>query len=77
MGSDNDLVPTRQQAILWTNDEWVTDAYASLGLNVLSWRLEYVSYQLTHWSLNKMTDILAILQMTDSNPFSCMIIYVP
>ena len=26
-GSDNDLAPTRRQAIIWTNDDKVTDAY--------------------------------------------------
>ena len=27
IGSDNGLVPVRQQAIVWTNDGWLTDAY--------------------------------------------------
>ena len=27
IGSDNGLVPTRQQAIIWTNDGQITDAY--------------------------------------------------
>ena len=27
IGSDNGLVPTRQQAIIWTNDDYFTDAY--------------------------------------------------
>ena len=27
IGSDNVLVPTRRQAIIWTNDGWLTDAY--------------------------------------------------
>ena len=25
--ADNGLAPTRRQAIIWTNDGWVTDAY--------------------------------------------------
>ena len=27
IGSDNGLVPIRQQAIIWTNDAYITDAY--------------------------------------------------
>ena len=27
IGSDNGLAPTRQQAIIWTNDDKFTDAY--------------------------------------------------
>ena len=27
IGSDNGLAPTRQQAIIWTNDGQITDAY--------------------------------------------------
>ena len=27
MGSDNGLVPTRRQAIVWTNDDYIIDAY--------------------------------------------------
>ena len=27
IGSDNGLVPTRQQAIIWTNDGKIIDAY--------------------------------------------------
>ena len=34
IGSDNGLVPNRQQAIIWTNDGLVYwGIYASLGLN--------------------------------------------
>ena len=28
IGSDNGLVPIRQQAIIWTNDDYFTDAYS-------------------------------------------------
>ena len=37
-GSDNGLAPTRRQAIIWTNDGKLTDAYiyASFGLNELT-----------------------------------------
>ena len=35
IGSDNGLVPTRPQAIIWTNDGYITDAVmhhsASMG----------------------------------------------
>ena len=34
-GSDNGLVPTRWQTIIWTNDGKITDTYASLGLSEL------------------------------------------
>ena len=27
IGSDNGLAPTRRQAIIWTNDDRITDAY--------------------------------------------------
>ena len=27
IGSDNDLVPSGRQAIIWTNDDYFTDAY--------------------------------------------------
>ena len=27
IGSDNGLAPTRRQAIIWTNDDKLTDAY--------------------------------------------------
>ena len=36
IGSDSGLVPTRRQAIIWTNDDYFTDTYASLGLNELN-----------------------------------------
>ena len=35
IGSDNGLAPTRGQAIIWTNDDKITNAYASLCLNEL------------------------------------------
>ena len=35
IGSGNGLVPTRRQAIVWTNDGKFADAYMSLGLNEL------------------------------------------
>ena len=36
VGSDNDLAPTRRQAIIWTNDGQVSwRIYATLGLNAL------------------------------------------
>ena len=31
-GSDNDLVSIRQQSVIWTNDEYFSDAYYSVGL---------------------------------------------
>ena len=39
IGSENGLVPSRWQAIIWTNDDKFTDAYALLGLNELSHKL--------------------------------------
>ena len=27
IGSDNGLAPTRQQVIIWTNDDYFTDTY--------------------------------------------------
>ena len=38
IGSDNGLVPTRRQAIIWTNDGLITNAHVSLGLNELTKR---------------------------------------
>ena len=35
IGLDNGLVPTRRQAIIWTNDGKFTGVYPSLGLNEL------------------------------------------
>ena len=40
IGSYNGLLPTRQHAIIWTNDGQFADAYmyVSLSLNELSWK---------------------------------------
>ena len=38
IGSGNGLVPNRQQAIIWTNNDLVHwGLYASIGLSELSW----------------------------------------
>ena len=43
IGSDDGLVLTRWQAIIWTNDYYITDIYIyiymSLGFNELNWYL--------------------------------------
>ena len=34
MGSDDGLAPTRRQAIIWTNDGYITEAYMRLSTSI-------------------------------------------